>query len=97
MCGIVSVLGQNVSQYIKLGLKQLQNRGYDSIGFSIINKKQFPSTMLGTNPGTKRTHNIINLLGGPGTIVGGCCGLPESISRNFRIETKNRTKTSQHQ
>jgi glutamine---fructose-6-phosphate transaminase (isomerizing) len=41
MCGIVSVLGQNVSQYIKLGLKQLQNRGYDSIGFSIINKKQF--------------------------------------------------------
>jgi glucosamine--fructose-6-phosphate aminotransferase (isomerizing) len=37
MCGIVAYLGYgNSSEYIIQGLKLLQNRGYDSVGFSTI-------------------------------------------------------------
>jgi glucosamine--fructose-6-phosphate aminotransferase (isomerizing) len=38
MCGIIGILSKNninILQYILNGLKQLQNRGYDSAGFSV--------------------------------------------------------------
>ena len=36
MCGIIACLGDIASPYIIDGLKQLQNRGYDSAGLSLI-------------------------------------------------------------
>lgn len=36
MCGIIACLGENASPFIINGLKQLQNRGYDSAGLSLI-------------------------------------------------------------
>lgn len=38
MCGIIACLGHNASPYIINGLKQLQNRGYDSAGLSLIHE-----------------------------------------------------------
>lgn len=41
MCGIVGYLGKNnYKEYILSGLKLLQNRGYDSVGISTINKEE---------------------------------------------------------
>ena len=41
MCGIIACLGDIASPYIINGLKQLQNRGYDSAGLSLIYKNQW--------------------------------------------------------
>lgn len=41
MCGIIACLGNNASSYIINGLKQLQNRGYDSAGLSLIYEDQW--------------------------------------------------------
>ena len=38
MCGIVGYLGTNSCQRVIDGLTLLQNRGYDSVGFSTILK-----------------------------------------------------------
>ena len=39
MCGIIGILGsENSYQIILEGLKQLQNRGYDSSGICLYNK-----------------------------------------------------------
>ena len=36
MCGIIGVISNNTIEIIKKGLIQLQNRGYDSVGISVI-------------------------------------------------------------
>ena len=41
MCGIIACLGTNVSLHIINGLKQLQNRGYDSAGISLIYENEY--------------------------------------------------------
>lgn len=41
MCGIIASLGKNTKNNIIEGLKQLQNRGYDSAGISLIHKNQW--------------------------------------------------------
>ena len=41
MCGIIACLGSNVSLHIINGLKQLQNRGYDSAGISLIYENEY--------------------------------------------------------
>lgn len=38
MCGIIGVISKNNLEIIKNGLIQLQNRGYDSVGISLMNK-----------------------------------------------------------
>lgn len=38
MCGIVGILQPNVLEYLLNGIKQLQNRGYDSAGISYLDK-----------------------------------------------------------
>lgn len=39
MCGIIGVLSNNTIEIIKSGLIQLQNRGYDSVGISVVEEK----------------------------------------------------------
>ena len=44
MCGIIGIISKqdiNVLSYLLNGLKQLQNRGYDSAGLSIIDNGNF--------------------------------------------------------
>lgn len=41
MCGIIACLGDIAAPYIINGLKQLQNRGYDSAGLSLIYENQW--------------------------------------------------------
>ena len=36
MCGIIGVLSSNTIEIIKKGLIELQNRGYDSVGISVM-------------------------------------------------------------
>ena len=36
MCGIIGVISNNTIEIIKKGLIQLQNRGYDSVGISVM-------------------------------------------------------------
>jgi len=41
MCGIIGYIGNNnCLPYLILGLKLLQNRGYDSAGISVINNNK---------------------------------------------------------
>ena len=51
MCGIVGVITKNIDTFGLLihGLKQLQNRGYDSAGISTISKDQFNLTKYASN------------------------------------------------
>jgi len=49
MCGIIACIGKNTTKHILEGLRQLQNRGYDSAGLSLIYNntwagKKFAST-----------------------------------------------------
>ena len=39
MCGIIGVISNNTIKIIKKGLIQLQNRGYDSVGISVMEDK----------------------------------------------------------
>ncbi len=39
MCGIIGVISNNTIEIIKKGLIQLQNRGYDSVGISVMEDK----------------------------------------------------------
>ena len=39
MCGIIGVISNNTIEIIKKGLIQLQNRGYDSVGISLMEDK----------------------------------------------------------
>jgi len=39
MCGIIGVISNNTIEIIKKGLIQLQNRGYDSVGVSVMEDK----------------------------------------------------------
>lgn len=39
MCGIIGVISNNTIEIIKKGLIQLQNRGYDSVGISVMKDK----------------------------------------------------------
>ena len=41
MCGIIAYVGANCTENILNGLKQLQNRGYDSLGISKVVDKKF--------------------------------------------------------
>lgn len=43
MCGIIASISPNVFKILIEGLKQLQNRGYDSAGITTINKTNFIS------------------------------------------------------
>ena len=38
MCGIISIFGTDCFEYLINGLKQLQNRGYDSAGICGVTK-----------------------------------------------------------
>ena len=38
MCGIIGYIGDNCVETILDGLKQLQNRGYDSAGITTVEK-----------------------------------------------------------
>ena len=44
MCGIIAGISPNVVDILLLGLKQLQNRGYDSAGITTINNNNFQTT-----------------------------------------------------
>ena len=49
MCGIIGILAKqdiNVLLYLLNGLKQLQNRGYDSAGISILDNTSFVTKNL---------------------------------------------------
>ena len=41
MCGIIAAININVYKMLLDGLIQLQNRGYDSAGISILNNNKF--------------------------------------------------------
>lgn len=44
MCGIIAGISPKVVDILLLGLKQLQNRGYDSAGITTINNNNFQTT-----------------------------------------------------
>jgi glucosamine--fructose-6-phosphate aminotransferase (isomerizing) len=44
MCGIIGYIGDNCAETILDGLKQLQNRGYDSAGITTVDKTQMFKT-----------------------------------------------------
>jgi len=44
MCGIIAGISPKIVDILLLGLKQLQNRGYDSAGMSTINNNNFQTT-----------------------------------------------------
>ena len=44
MCGIIAGISPKVVNILLLGLKQLQNRGYDSAGITTINSGKFKTT-----------------------------------------------------
>ena len=44
MCGIIATLGKYTDEILLTGLKQLQNRGYDSAGIATIKQKTFEIT-----------------------------------------------------
>ena len=44
MCGIIGYIGDNCVETILDGLKQLQNRGYDSAGITTVDKTQMFKT-----------------------------------------------------
>jgi len=44
MCGIIAGISPKVVELLLLGLKQLQNRGYDSAGITTITNKKFHTT-----------------------------------------------------
>ena len=41
MCGIVGIIQKNVLKYLFEGIKQLQNRGYDSAGISFFTNETY--------------------------------------------------------
>ena len=51
MCGIIATLSTNNIEILIEGLKQLQNRGYDSAGICTINDKtkKFINTKYASN------------------------------------------------
>ena len=50
MCGIIASIGKNTKNNIIEGLKQLQNRGYDSAGISLIHKNQWHTKKYASKP-----------------------------------------------
>ena len=44
MCGIIAGISPKIVDILLLGLKQLQNRGYDSVGITTINNNNFQTT-----------------------------------------------------
>lgn len=59
MCGIVAYLGKNnCANYIIDGLKQLQNRGYDSVGISYIENSSLNTLKYAST----NTHNSLEKL-----------------------------------
>ena len=60
MCGIIAYLGQNECFDVLInGLKQLQNRGYDSAGICSINSS---NSFITTKFASNETHDAINKL-----------------------------------
>ena len=61
MCGIIGYLGSNSFQeYILSGLKLLQNRGYDSMGVSIISEN--PAAIKTTKFASTNTYDSFQIL-----------------------------------
>lgn len=68
MCGIIASIGINTKNNIIEGLKQLQNRGYDSAGISLIYKEQWHTKKYAS----KKNRDSLELLEE--------CTYPESIN-----------------
>lgn len=49
MCGIIAGISENIFDTLIDGLKQLQNRGYDSAGISTLNKNFFFTSKFASN------------------------------------------------
>ena len=49
MCGIIAAIGSNCHNIILEGLKQLQNRGYDSAGITTYNNKYYTNKYVSDN------------------------------------------------
>lgn len=58
MCGIIAYVGANCTENILNGLKQLQNRGYDSLGISKVVDKKFKTYKYASTT----TQNAIDIL-----------------------------------
>ena len=58
MCGIIAGISDSVVEILISGLKQLQNRGYDSAGIALINEKEF----LVNKKASNNDNNAINYL-----------------------------------
>jgi len=58
MCGIIAGISDSVVEILISGLKQLQNRGYDSAGIGLINEKEF----LVNKKASNNENNAINYL-----------------------------------
>jgi glucosamine--fructose-6-phosphate aminotransferase (isomerizing) len=58
MCGIIAGISDSVVEILISGLKQLQNRGYDSAGIALINEKGF----LVNKKASNNEDNAINYL-----------------------------------
>ena len=59
MCGIIACMGKDASTYIINGLKQLQNRGYDSAGISLMYQGQWTIRKYASHDSIQRLSNIV--------------------------------------
>lgn len=62
MCGIIAGIAPNICQQLLEGLKQLQNRGYDSAGFTLLNKEMtmFKRASCGNNSALNAIENFMS-------------------------------------
>jgi len=58
MCGIIACIGKEASPFIINGLKQLQNRGYDSAGISLLYQRQWTLQKYASQDSVQQLSNI---------------------------------------
>ena len=62
MCGIIAGISVDICKILLDGLKQLQNRGYDSAGFTLLNEKMdtFKKASTGNNSALNEISSYLN-------------------------------------